>query len=65
VAGVEEGEGCVEGGEAGGVGDCFSVEEGCEDCFEAGWVWAGGAGVDVFCGIGAELHGKSEEKMDD
>jgi hypothetical protein len=25
AAGVEEGKGCVEGGEAGRVGDCFSV----------------------------------------
>lgn len=25
AAGVEKGEGCVEGGEAGGVGDCFSI----------------------------------------
>jgi hypothetical protein len=39
AAGIEEGEGCVEGGEAGGVADGVPFEEGGEDCFEAGWVW--------------------------
>lgn len=36
AAWVEEGESCVEGRETGGVGDCFSVQEGGEDRFEAG-----------------------------
>jgi hypothetical protein len=62
AAWVEEGEGCVEGGEAGGVGDCFSIKEGREDGFEAGWIWAGDSRVDVVCGIDVGLHGKSEDK---
>lgn len=57
-AGVEEGECCVEGGETGGVGDCFAVEEGGEDGFEAGWVGAGEARIDVVGGIDVTLYDK-------
>lgn len=54
-AGIEEGEGCVEGRETGGVGDCFAVEEGGEDGFEAGRVGAGETRIDVVGGIDAGL----------
>lgn len=37
----------MEGGEAGGIADCVAVQQGCEDCFEAGWVRPGETGVDV------------------
>lgn len=46
--GVEQDEGGVQGGEAGGVGEGRAVEEGAEEGFEAGGVGRGVAGVDVF-----------------
>lgn len=61
AAGVKEGEGCVEGGETGGVGDCFAVEEGGEDGFEAGWVGAGEARIDVVGGIDVGLYDMSQD----
>lgn len=56
AAWVEEYEGGVEGGEARAVGDHVPVEEGLEDCFEAGVVWVCVAGVDMGgCGEVGEL----------
>ena len=48
VAGVEEGEERVKGGEARGICDGGVFEEYAEDCFEAGCVRGGVPRVDVF-----------------
>jgi hypothetical protein len=55
--GVEEDDERVEGGEAGGVGEGRTAEEGGEDCFVAGAGWGGVAGVDVGVGGGVGLRG--------
>lgn len=46
----------MEGGEAGGVGYAGRVEEGREDCLEAGCARGGEAGVAVF--VGGFLEGE-------
>lgn len=37
----------MEGGEAAGVCDSWSAEEGGEDCLETGGIWSCNAGIDV------------------
>lgn len=51
AARVEEGERCVQGGEAGCIGQGVCVQEGGEDGFEAGLGWGCEAGVD-WSGVG-------------
>ena len=57
--GVEQDEGGVQGGEAGGVGQGVGVEEGGEEGFEPGGVGCGFARVDVFV-EGVDLVGLVE-----
>lgn len=56
AAGIEEGEGCVEGGEARGITDRVAIEEGSEYGFEAGRVGRRETGVDVGGWIEVGLH---------
>lgn len=47
AAGVEQGQGAMQGRQPGGVAYNLAVEEGGEDCFEAGRIGCGHARVDV------------------
>lgn len=56
TAGIEQGQGCMEGGEAGRVTNGGTIEEGRENSFEASRVRRRGTGVDVGSGIKPALH---------